>query len=94
MNSVDFTPPTGSIDLDIEVMEGGVDVSNMFLRMAVTEDAVSYGGDVYHDVTHDMIDDVPITVSDLGEVQNVSRTFPVDPLWVDGEPRSHRVSPG
>jgi hypothetical protein len=83
VNSVDFTPPTGSIDLDIEVMEGGIDVSNMFLRMAVTEDDVSYGGDVYYDVTRDMIDDVPITVSNLGEVQNVNRTFPVDPLWVE-----------
>jgi hypothetical protein len=83
VNSVDLTQPTGSIDLDIEVMEGGFDTSNMFLRMAVTEDDVSYGGDVFHDVTHDMIDDVPITVSNLGEVQNVNRTFPVDPLWVE-----------
>jgi hypothetical protein len=83
VNSVDFTPPTGSIDLDIEVMEGGMDVSNMFLRMAVTEDDVSYGGDVFDDVTRDMTDDVTITVSNLGEVQNVNRTFPVDPLWVE-----------
>jgi len=82
VNSVDFRPPTGSIDLDIEVMEGGIDVSNMFLRMAVTEDHVPYGGDIFDDVTHDMIDDVPVTVSNLGEVQNVVRTFPVDPIWV------------
>jgi hypothetical protein len=64
-------------------MEGGIDVSNMFLRMAVTEDDVTYDAEVFHDVTHDMIDDVPITVSNLGEVQNVIRTFPVDPLWVE-----------
>jgi hypothetical protein len=83
VNSIDFTPPTGSIDLDIEVMEGGIDVSNMFLRMAVTEDDVPYGGDIFHDVTRDMIDDVPITVSNLGEVQNVTRIFSVDPLWVE-----------
>jgi hypothetical protein len=82
VNSVDFTPPMGSIDLDIEIMEGGINVSNMFLRMAVTEDHVPYGGDVFEDVTRDMLDDVPITVSNLGEIQNVSRTFPVDPLWV------------
>jgi len=83
VNSVDFTPPTGSIDIDVEVMEGGVDVSNMFLRMAVTEDHVTYQADVYDDVTHDMIDDVPITVSSLGQTQNVVRTFPVDPLWLE-----------
>ena len=83
VNSVDFTPPTGSIDLDIEVMEGGIDVSNMFLRMVVSEDDISYGGDVYYDVTRDMIADVAITVSSLGEIQNVNRTFPVDPLWVE-----------
>jgi hypothetical protein len=83
VNSVAFTRPTGSIDLDIEVMEGGIDVSNMVLRMAVTEDHVSYGGDVYHDVLHDMIPDVPITVSSLGQVQNVNTTFPVSSEWVE-----------
>jgi hypothetical protein len=82
INSVDLTPPTGSIDLDIEVMEGGMDVSNMFLRMAIIEDDVPYGAEFFDDVTRDMIDDVAVTVSNLGEVQNVSKVFAVDPLWV------------
>lgn len=82
VNSVDFTRPTGSIDLDIEVMEGGVNVDNLFLRVAVTEDDVPHESDVYQDVTRDILNDVAISVSDSGEVQNVSRTFPVDPLWV------------
>ncbi|RLE21429.1 MAG: hypothetical protein DRJ50_09230 [Actinobacteria bacterium] len=83
VNSVDFTGPTGSIDIDIEVMEGGMDVSNMFLRMVITEDGVSYGGDVYYDVTRDMLVEVPVTVDNLGEIQNVNPTFTVDPSWVE-----------
>ena len=85
VNSVDFTPPTGTIDIDIEVMEEGFDVRNMFLRMAVTEDGVGYEADTYYDVTRDMIDDVLVTVSNLGEIQNVVRTFPVDAGWDVGE---------
>jgi len=84
VNSVSLTSPTGSIDLDIEVMEGGVDVSNMFLRIAVTEDDVTYNAEAFDDVLRDMVDDVAVTVNDLGEVQNVVRTFPVDPSWVPG----------
>jgi hypothetical protein len=85
VNSVDLTGPMGSIDLDVEVMEGGVDVSNMVLRMAITQDDVVFGAGVYYDVARDMIDDVPITVSELGQVQNVNRLFPVDPSWVGGD---------
>jgi len=84
VNSVSLTSPTGSIDLDIEMMEGGVDTSNMFLRIVVTEDDVSFGKDVFDDVTRDMVDDVAVTVSNLGEIQNVARTFPVDAGWVPG----------
>ena len=84
VNSVSLTSPTGSIDLDIEVMEGGVDISNMFLRIAVTEDDVTYSAEVFDDVTRGMVDDVAITVSNLGETQNVVRSFPVDASWVPG----------
>ncbi len=84
VNSVNLTSPTGSIDLDIEVMEDGVDISNMFLRITITEDDVSYGGDVFDDVTRGMVDDVAITVSSLGEIQNVVRNFPFDASWVAG----------
>ena len=83
VNSVDFTGPTGSIDIDIEVMEGGMDVSNMVLRMVLTEDGVAYGGDVYYDVTRDMIAEVPVTVDNLGEIQNANPTFTADPSWVE-----------
>jgi hypothetical protein len=84
VNSVDFAPPMGSIDLDIEVMEGGFDVSSMVLRMIITEDEVSFGGDVHQDVTRDMIAEIPVTVSNLGEIQNVSQSFAIDPSWVAG----------
>lgn len=83
VNSVDLTAPTGHIDIDIEVMENGADVSNMFLRMALTEDQVPYGASRYDDVTRDMLPDQAVTVSMLGQVQNVYLTFPVDAAWAE-----------
>ena len=84
VNSFDFTPPTGTIDVDIEVMEPVVDISNMVIRMALTEDNVFFNGiDDYHeDVLRDMPTDVALTVSGLGEIQNVQAQFDVDPSYV------------
>ncbi len=84
VNSVSFSVPMGSIDLDIEVMESLADVSNMVLRMSLQEDHVDYGGDMYEDVTRDMLPDVPITVNSLGQVQNVNMPFTVDAGWAEG----------
>ncbi len=83
VNSVDLTQPGGSIDLDVEVMEDGADISNMYVRMSVVEDHVSYPGDLYHDVNRVMPAAVPVTVNNLGEVQNVVANFTLDPTWVE-----------
>ncbi len=89
INSHDFTPPTGSIDLDIEVVEDGPEIAGLMLRAALTEDNLYYdvtGDDDWHDnVNRVMIDEVPITVSMLGEMQNVQANFDVDASWVQEE---------
>lgn len=84
VNSVDFTTPTGTIDFDIEVMETMADISNMWVRMAVTEDDVFYDSvdDWHQDVVRDMPADVALTVGTLGQIQNVQAQFDVDPTWV------------
>ncbi|MBD3236923.1 MAG: hypothetical protein GF330_09485 [Candidatus Eisenbacteria bacterium] len=89
INSYDFTPPTGSIDFDIEVMEPVPDLNGLVARACLTEDELYYNvpgaDDWHHDVNRGMIADVPITVSQLGDVQNVSTTFAVDPSYVQEE---------
>jgi hypothetical protein len=80
-NATDFTPPTGSVDLDVEVMEGGVDISTMVLRMSLNEDDVQEGSAIHQDVTRDMLDEVPITVDVLGQVQHVTASFDIDAGW-------------
>lgn len=81
INSWDLVGPDGSIDLDIEVFEDVPDVSNMWLRMALTEDDVTYGIDELDDVTRDMLDEVLITVDQVGETQNVNQNFTIDADW-------------
>lgn len=85
VNSVDFTVPNGSIDLDIEIMETLPDIGNMYLRMSLQEDHVTFGADTHHDVTHDMLTDTPLTVSTLGQVQNVVMPFTVSAGWNQAE---------
>lgn len=85
INLIDFSTPTGTIDLDIEVMEDVPDISNLVLRMALTEDNIFYAPHNHQDVTRDMLPDVPITVSSVGQIQNVNEDFFVDPSWVPDE---------
>jgi len=82
VNSFDLTPPTGSIDLDVEIMEDLPVPTGYVLRTSVTEDNVTYGTGTHEDVNRSMGNDVPITVSSLGEIQNAIVPFEVDPAWV------------
>lgn len=73
VNSVSYDP--GAIDVDIEVMEDVPDITDMEIRMAVLEDRLLYGGELYDDVLLDMLPDVPLTVNTVGQVQNVTANF-------------------
>jgi hypothetical protein len=81
INSVDLTPPGGSIDLNIEVKEDVPNISNMKLRMIITEDGLIQGDDTLDDVTRGGIADIAITVNTNGQIQNVNQTFALDPSW-------------
>ena len=81
INSFDFTPPTGSVDLDIEVMEDVPDISQMNVRMCLTEDGLIFNSEEHNDVNREMPADTPITVNTLGQIQNVQANFAVDPTW-------------
>lgn len=83
INSVNFSTPTGDIDLDIQVKQDIADISNLKLRMILTEDNLIHGSETLHDVTRAALTDVALTVDGNGEVQSVDQTFAVDPSWVE-----------
>jgi hypothetical protein len=80
VNSVDVEHP-GSIDFDIEVIETIPDIGNVKIRTLLLENNVS---GIHTDVTRDVLPDVNLTVSTMGESQNVVHNFDVDPTW-DGD---------
>ncbi|MFH1142965.1 MAG: FlgD immunoglobulin-like domain containing protein [Candidatus Eisenbacteria bacterium] len=82
IDSSDFTAPEGAIDLDIEVMETLPDITNLYLRMILTEDDVVYALETYQDVTRAQVGgDVALTVQTEGQIQHVAQTFPIDAGW-------------
>jgi hypothetical protein len=81
VNSVDFTSPTGSIDFDVIVEETVADIGNMKIRSVVLENNVAFGTKTFVDVTRDVLPDVDLTISTLGEVQNVVQSIPISVGW-------------
>ncbi|MBD3336470.1 MAG: hypothetical protein GF355_13235, partial [Candidatus Eisenbacteria bacterium] len=79
VNSVDLTDP-GHIDFDVEVMETVDDIGNMKIRVVLLENDLT---STHTDVTRDVLPDVNLTVSQLGEVQNVYHNLDIDPAWVN-----------
>jgi len=83
INATDFTAPSGAIDLDIELTENLLDTSNLYLRMMLIEDNVTYALETFQDVNRAQVGaDIPITIDLQGEIQNVNQTFPIDAGWV------------
>ena len=85
VNSFSFTPPTGSINIDIEVMEDVPNIANTYLRIMIAEDGIDWNGQIQDDVCRGSVPDangIAVTVNQYGQVQNVTRTFAIDPAWV------------
>jgi FlgD Ig-like domain len=80
MNVADFD--LGVVDFDIEVMEDGPVITDMVVQIAVVENGLSEVGHEFDDVVRDMLTETPVTVSTLGQIQNVNQVFTVDPTWV------------
>jgi hypothetical protein len=85
VTSVSFTPPTGSISLDLEVMEDVPSIAGMFLRIMIAEDGLVWNSEIHDDVCRGSVPDangIAVTVNQYGQVQHVTRTFAIDPAWV------------
>jgi hypothetical protein len=81
INSVDLLQPDGSINYDLQVVETIPDISNVKIRTLLLENNVTYGTETMQDVTRDVLPDVALTVSQFGQVQNVSLNFAINPAW-------------
>jgi hypothetical protein len=81
VNSVDLVQPAGSVDVNIEVMENIASIANVKVRMVILENNVVWGTETFQDVTRDVLPDVALTVSTLGQIQNVAQTFTLNPAW-------------
>jgi len=79
LNSASFAGNSATVDFDIEVMQPVPDslLSRMTIRIIAAQDSLDDHGDILQDVTVGGSGDIPLTVSAVGEVQNVNETFPV-----------------
>jgi hypothetical protein len=78
----DFDPAAGSVDLRLEVVDDPGDTSSMVIRTVIYEDNLEdWHGNTRHWITRDFLDDEPVTVAAVGDVQQFHRTFVVDPVW-------------
>lgn len=81
VNSVDLVQPDGSVNFDVVVAETMADIGNVKIRAILCENNVAYSAEMFQDVTRDVLPDNNLTVSQLGQVQNVVINFPVNPTW-------------
>ncbi len=86
INSFDLVGPDGLIDLDIEVMEDAPNISDVDVQILVVENGVFYGHD-HNDLVRDVLTTTPVTISSLGQTQNISFPFTIDAEWVDANLR-------
>ncbi len=69
------------VTFEVELEENIADIMQTKLRIAILENGLSYGGDTYDDVLRDMLPDLPLTISQAGQVQQETVNFSVDAGW-------------
>lgn len=80
-NSVSFAQPVGSVNLDVIVADQIQDIANTKIRIVICENNVQYNQETEQDVTRDILVDTPLTVSQVGQSQNVTQTFAMNLGW-------------
>jgi hypothetical protein len=76
-----FNGASSTLSLEIVCEEPIASVAQKFLRVAVLEDNLSYGGHTYQKVLRDVLPDVALTADAPAEVQQVTIPFTVDATW-------------
>jgi len=76
-----FLPPDPHVTVRIQLFADLPSIAQTYLRVGLCENGLSYGGDDYHNVLRDMLVDTPLTISQNGEVQEVTLPLVVNPAW-------------
>ena len=64
-------------------LEGDLaDISQTELRVAILEDGVGYESELYDNVLRDVLPDVPLTISQAGQIQQETVNFGIDEGWI------------
>jgi len=81
VTDVDFEGSEPSITVKIEIFEELSSITGTYLRVGVCETDVTYSGDHYHNVLRDLLADVPLTIREVGEIQEVTLPLTIDGTW-------------
>jgi len=77
----DFAMGAAFVTVEVEVFEEITSTADTYIRVGLCEDDLIYGSTNYHNILRDMLSDAPLTVSQVGEVQQVTLPASVDPSW-------------
>jgi len=78
---------TPYVTFEVELEGDLADISQTELRVAILENHLSYGGEIYDDVLRDLLPDVPLTISQAGQVQQETVNFSLEGGWIVDEMR-------
>ncbi len=78
----DYSYEMGSAFVEVLVKAfADIDPANHVIRVAIVEDDLSYGSDIYQNVCRDVLRDEPLTVTTAGDEQTVTLDIPMSAEW-------------
>ena len=83
--SYSFVGDAPYITIKIEVFEDLPYNANTYLRVGICENGLSYGGDDYHNILRDMPQDTPLSIMNVGEIQEVTLPLAISGQWDPAE---------
>jgi hypothetical protein len=77
----DYAMGAAFVTVEVEIYEDMPSIDETYIRVGVCEDGLVYSGTTYHNTLRDMLTDTPLTVDEVGEVQQITLPMTVDPSW-------------
>jgi hypothetical protein len=77
----DYAAGNAFVTVQVEVFEELAPTTDTYIRVGLCEDGLNYAGTNYHNVLRDMLSDTPLTVTQVGEVQQVTLPLALDGGW-------------
>ena len=81
VSSFDFSGNEPYITVKIEIFEDLATIADTDIRVGICENGLSYGGDNYDHILRDFLVDTPLTIRNVGEIQEVTLPLDIDSQW-------------